>query len=210
MKTTDGTKNTRTVVAVRHPQKDGDAITPLGAQQAFAAAQALSQRYGEFAGILHSGANRTKQAATVMGAALGQYGMFGSRTALHFKTTLEATLGTVEAFTAEVAALKAANGGATPSLAFALERSKYASDGREVVAEAIIRAASEIKDGQTIIVVSHSPWVELAMLDPMTAPYGVGEADAVAYVVKYDAARGNGRIISSEMIAAPLPGAKNT
>lgn len=194
-----------TIVVVRHPEKDGDRITPHGAEQAFAAALALGERFKNFGGfdrLIHSGANRAWQALRVMAATMNLNLPLEEYSLLNFTATLEKTLGSSDAFYAEVAKMKAAEGADRLTLAMALRHSEFARQGRQIMINGLLGLAGDMtRKGQEVaLAVSHSPWLELASFDTETMPYGVGESDAVVYVVK------DGKIISSELIRAPLPG----
>ncbi len=190
------------IVVVRHPEKNGDRITPHGAEQAFAAAVALE--HFKFERLLHSGLHRAWQTLQVMAAAMDLEVDVPaeSRPFLNFTETLTATVRDSKGFFAEVEAMKKTEGVDKLTLAMALRHSEYARLGRRIVTKGLIVLAvdMELRGQMTALAVSHSPWLELAALDPETTPYSVGEADAVVYTVE------DGRVVSSELIKAPLAG----
>ncbi|MBI5071327.1 hypothetical protein HZB93_00290 [Candidatus Falkowbacteria bacterium] len=195
-----------TIVVVRHPEKDGDKITPHGAEQAFAAALALGERFKNFEGfdrLIHSGAHRAWQALRVMAAALGLKLPDEERSFLNFTATLTQTLGSSDAFYAEVAKMKAAEGTDRLTLAMALRHSEFARQGRQIMINGLLGLACDMamRGQATALTVSHSPWLELASFDTENTPYGIGESDAVIYVVA-----GDEILVGSELVRAPLPG----
>jgi phosphohistidine phosphatase SixA len=197
------------IVVVRHPEKDGDRITPHGAEQAFAAALALGEldkRSGlpSFERLLYSGLHRTWQASQVMAAALGLKIPAEEQPFLNFAETVAATVRNSAGFSAELEAMRAAEKTDQLTVTMALRHSEYARRGREIMTAGLITLAVDMeRQGQTMaLAVSHSPWLELAapaVFEKM--PYGINEADAAIYIVE------DGRISSmGPLIKAPLPG----
>ncbi|PIR74430.1 MAG: hypothetical protein COU35_02495 [Candidatus Magasanikbacteria bacterium CG10_big_fil_rev_8_21_14_0_10_47_10] len=211
-----GTDKTVTVVVMRHPQKTGrsaDAITAFGAQQAFAAAQALAERFDNIGMLFFSGAKRTLQTAQIIEAALllnaePPITMRGFHFDVVFDQCFPGEAGR-SYFFEQLDALKSEHHDA-PKLSHALalknELGVYARMGREAVTTALAEVADILDQEKcdTGLVVSHSPWTELASLHPEETPFGLGEADAVAYTLEADA--DGWYIASSELIRAPLEG----
>ena len=205
---------------VRHPQKakkaDGtgslDEITPHGAMQAFAAAQAhLADSPPDF--LAFSGANRTRQAARVMAAALGLdlplHELDGFHFAKVFGEIYEGEEGR-DRFFSQLSELHEAHGGQA-SLQDALDATndlgRYAREGREAIQSAIIELAKSMAHGDErhALVLSHSPWTEQGFVNPAEINFGLGESDTVRYVVRVEP--GAPEIVESTFLAAPLEGA---
>ncbi|TAN33501.1 phosphoglycerate mutase family protein [Patescibacteria group bacterium] len=196
----------KTIIVVRHPEKDGDKITALGAMQAFATALALGAMFPKITQILWSGANRAWQAAMVTLAALGGDGRWLKESrGFHFEPTFTNVYGkdAPAAFKAETAAIKERLGKSALTVADALEHSEYARQGRVVMTDTLFKLASTMKDDDVVLAVSHSPWLELAALDPATMPYGIGEAEAVAYHIE------DSKILTIERVLSSLAGKAN-
>lgn len=211
----DTNENVVDVVVCRHPQKDGDKITPLGAMQAWACALALHALGFVFGFFGYSGANRTKQAVKVMATALGVdmkiSGDFALDEGFHFQSTwgpyYPSETGGKDRYLAELKALQEATDGTlADALAEEGDLGKFTRAGREVFTEtlgtfAVALAATGIKQA---LMLSHSPWTELAVLDPSSVPYGLGEADAIHYQIRVNGR--DGEIVSSRLIKAPMEG----
>lgn len=195
----------KTIIVVRHPEKTGDAITAYGAQQAFTAALALGALYPKITQLLWSGANRAWQALLVTWAAIGRDdgGWFKENRGFHFEPTLTNTVKDSAGFNAEVAEMKQMLGKTALTVADALKHSEYARLGQEVMTNTLLELASRMKDGDVALAISHSPWLELAAVDPVTMPYGIGEADAIVYKVE------GGKVFASDLVKAPLVGKAN-
>lgn len=189
------------IVVIRHPQKDGDKITAFGAQQAFAAAEALRNMGFGFKFIVWSGAHRTHQAALVMQAAIGGDAMVSDlpNDRFHFESVAQAVFpNDPKEVLAEMPAIREAGGTVDTALAL----SEYALEAGMEVANAI-RSLGVLWGDADVLVVSHSPFLECAAVAGSDIPYGLGEADAVVYEVR------GGEIVSSTLIKAPIQGATN-
>lgn len=68
----------------------------------------------------------------------------------------------------------------------------------------LVSLVADMLDGENGIIVSHSPWTELAAKDPAAMPYGIGEADATKYEFE------DNIIVASAYIPGPLGGGKHT
>jgi phosphohistidine phosphatase SixA len=189
------------IVVMRHPERsaDADGITPRGAQQCFAVAEALAERGMSFDRVLASGAHRAWQTAVVMAAGLGyDPGGVEENRRFHLRELFVRVFradGDRE-FAAEHARI--AEGGGT--VAHALRVSAYARLARKRVTRAVLALAEEMaqRKQRMALVVSHSPYAELAAFDPATMPYGIDPADAVIYSIE------DGVIIGSRLLRCPV------
>jgi len=217
-------EKTVSVVVVRHPEKDGDCITPYGAQQAFASAQQLQQLGIIIDRFYSSGFHRTWQAAMVMSAAISCYGKeeeIEVNTHFSYLDPLEESYqDDSEGFLNEMGKLRK-NGCTTIEAArnAGSERFKeYIRLASKNLQEGLFEVARElIANGKlTALVLCHSPYTELCS-DPAETPLGLGESDAVIYEVEVEFEEimgeiskfGNAAIVSSKLITAPLPGKTN-
>lgn len=205
---------TNTVLVMRHGEKGkGDALTATltakGAEQIFAAcvgiAKAMAEQGGKVSRLLYSGLLRTWQSVMIAGAALNLKTEPVVISGFSFEETHQKVFNSsLEAFKAEVAAMKETCNGQPLNVASALTMSEFARQGRDIVQKAIIDLASNLDDGEVALAISHSPWAELAAVNPETMPYGIGEADTVTYAVE------DGKIVASVILPAPIPGKTNT
>jgi len=195
----------KTIVVIRHPEKDGDKITAKGAMQIFAATLALVALGYKPTKFFYSGARRTFQALLVGIAAMAEtLGMIIPEIVkcdwLHFQPILDKLdRADADAVLTDIKKIKAAGG----TLKIALEMSKYAVLARERMGLALVHISSLTEDDETAFALSHSPLTEMAALDIETAPYALGEADAVVY--EMDGAK----LVSSKLIKAPIEGKTN-
>lgn len=201
------------IFLARHPQKKGDEITPHGALQAFAAGVALRGRGVKVAQAFYSGALRTFQAANVMIAGLGPEIYRGTRPlerpGLNFRDVYTPIFGSGEAATqaclAEIAAVHAVE----DSVAQAIRISRYARGGREAMVKFLLEQAREMQiigyEASAVLCLSHSPWLELAAVEPEKMPYSLPEASIVHYRLQVL----RNIIVSSELILPPIPGERN-
>lgn len=198
------------IIVVRHPEKDGDKITAIGAMQAWAAALTLAALYPKITQLLWSGANRAWQAIMVMSAALGDEARWiKENRGFHFEPTFMEVYGkeASETWKAETATIKELLDKTTLTVADALEHSEYARQGRKTMTATLLELAGRMKDEEVVLAVSHSPWLELAASDPAAMPYGIGECDAVVY--RIGASREDAFLASSDLVKAPLAGKTN-
>lgn len=200
------------IVVMRHPERKvegavgADEISPHGAEQAWAMASKLKSLGYVFTYLVYSGLKRTLQTARLMAAAfdLPLNTELVKVEAFDFTLTLKTTVKDSTGFKAEVARMKALTGTNELTVAQALEHSEYARRGQKIVTSGLFVVAGVMTDGETALVLSHSPWTELAAVDPAAMPYGIGEADAIVYTIDGD------RIVASQLLKAPLPGGKHT
>jgi phosphohistidine phosphatase SixA len=191
------------IIVCRHPEKEGDRITAHGAQQAFAAAVNLANRGFEIERFIYSGARRTWQAVQIMATALDVEAGAERWEGFHFQGVLD-TLGVQNTVVlGEISEIREHGG----TLAAALETSTtYARLCREQLTEALEALASDMEQShqRTALVLSHSPYLECAALEPAEMPYALGESDAVIYTLETTRTP---FIVSSTLIKAPIPGA---
>jgi broad specificity phosphatase PhoE len=217
-------KKTVQVVVVRHPEKDGDCITPYGAQQAFASAQQLNDLGVIIDRAYSSGFHRTWQAAMVMSSVINWRDSV-TEISVNPKFSYVAPLkgsyqDDSEGFLNEMGKLRK-NGCTTIEAArnAGSERFKeYIRLASKNLQEGLFEVARElIANGKlTALVLCHSPYTELCS-DPAETPLGLGESDAVIYEVEVEFEEimgeiskfGNAAIVSSKLIPAPLPGKTN-
>ncbi|MCD4694047.1 hypothetical protein K8R62_01685 [bacterium] len=199
-------KETVTIVVVRHPEKDGDKITAKGAEQAFAAAQALKEANYSFDRLFYSGAYRTLQSGFVMAAGLHQCELRPEENqCLNFGAAVQSAYdGDSQAFINELTSIKEM-GYKTISeccKAGSKQFNEYVETAGKNLGEGMIAIAKEMmQNGQkTALALSHSPYTETAVLNPKNTPMGLGESDAIEYVIQ------NGKIVSSKLIPAPITG----
>ncbi|MBI4426929.1 MAG: phosphoglycerate mutase family protein [Candidatus Magasanikbacteria bacterium] len=192
----------KTVVVVRHGQKDGDALTPVGAMQIFAAVLALVKEYKfQFSHLFYSGANRTWQAMQVAIAIVGKDAQAGLEELLNFQQIYK-ILGDDEQkrVLGDIPQIRAAGG----TVANALELGgRYPTLARDRMTQAILKIADAMPDECAALCFSHSPYAELAAPSAGAMTYAIGEADAVEYRVK------DGVIVSAALIPAPMAGKSN-
>lgn len=186
------------ILGMRHGQKDGDKLTPFGAQQIFAAGEALLDQDWKFDRLVHSGAKRTKQSLYVLAAAMELFNLpleenkgFHYSTGLHFHTS-------PGQFRAEMEKIQQANG----TLTAALELSEYARFFREQISRTLLELAKdmEAKGQQAAVVISHSPIIVTASPYPDITPYGLFECDGILYTIN------DGFFSDLMIIRAPLKG----
>ncbi len=194
------------IIGQRHPEKLGDKITEFGAMQAVAMAGKLAKLGHTPKKAHHSGLRRARQTAELMMSEfVATYDAPGHEPALNFTQTFERALGAdhgrIKAEIAQVAEL----GG---MVSHALEISEYARAGREVVSIGIRRIASlRGEEGAVALATSHSPWIELAAVDPPTMKYEIALGDAVLYEVTVDRSKmglDGVRITGSRLIRCPI------
>lgn len=182
----------------RDPEKivDGEEITPFGAQQTAAAVSELIEHLGPLDLIGYSGLMRTRQAAVV---------------AMAMNRFRVGTLSLLDDFNPEGVIEKSGfNGEAVDSLikqrvmvASALHSpnvGKYANMAREHLTNAILNLAGSMRQGgfKNALVLSHSPFSEMACTDPSRMPFGIREADNVIYKIK------GGEIVDFTLLPAPF------
>jgi broad specificity phosphatase PhoE len=196
------------VAIFRHGEKDKDTLTALGVEQVV---QAIWQFTGQILVeadravdvILTSGLNRTAQAAAVTQKELRlQHVTAEKEPGLNpFPLIDEIWPGNSQASFDEMMEIRTTN----DSVAHAREVSRYAQQGSEIVRQMLLRRAKQMvdHDQRTAIGFSHSPWLELAVLDADKTPYGVEEAAAAVYII-----RGNDLVLGLTLLA-PMKGKRN-
>lgn len=200
----------KTIVVMRHGNKDGEALSALGAMQVFAAVWNLVATLGyNFYRIVYSGIMRTWQSTMVAQAALRCHGdplpMNGDSRFCFEEAIRQVYGGSREEFDAgctELRQLAKDKVSVGHVLAMGGKASRFAQIGREAVTAAILDIAGTMKDGESVLVLSHSGWLELASAD-QNLPFAIGEADALVYTVV-----GNHELIpdaieKTELIKAP-------
>ena len=181
----------KTIVLIRHGEKyrpamkEEDELTPKGAQQVFrtGACLAFSREVDDRALLICSGARRTWQSAMIIAAAVGIKSQPRENLGFHFEPLKKRLFGNEpDTILAEKEQIRKSGG----NLATALEVSEWARRGREWVATNILLLAFQMeRDGiDNAVVATHSPFAELAVMDPSSMPYGLEEADAVVYHVE--------------------------
>lgn len=197
------------IIIVRHGEKNGDALTEYGLKQIREQAYQLAEMHLLPDLALYSGAQRTKQAIdamlTVMDLPLEPR---KAEELLLPIPVIKHVYG--DDMTAALASLKkdaeqvVAAGG---MLDAALEYIEYARVGRNKLRDELVHMAVTMhQNGEKVaLCASHSPWSELAAVNPSEVPFGITEAAAVVYEIdpmKCD-------IVSSRYILGPLPGNSN-
>lgn len=188
---------------MRHGQKEGDALAPVGFGQILAAVLALVGEENKFvfSNLFYSGANRTWQAMQIAIAILGKSVQAGLEELLNFQQIYK-VLGEDEQkrVLGDIPQIRAAGG----TVANALELGgRYPALARERATSAIIKIADTLPDDCAALCFSHSPFCEMAAPSPVAMTYAIGEADAVVYRVK------DGVIVSAALIPAPIAGKSN-
>lgn len=210
----------KTIIVVRHGErlgsKDGrggaDKLSPKGFMQMAATGHKLRELGLHCVShLLSSGADRATQGAGVLQLAMELNPPLKVETVLglNFTRTLTTYLKDTHGFYAEVDCMKAAEGGVDAlTVEMALRHSDYARDGRRIMTDWLVEFADSMWNGQLALCVSHSPWSELAAVEPASMPYGIGEADAVVYQIGQDNYRST--IVQSTIIPCPVEGYKHT
>ncbi len=198
----------RFIIAMRHPQKtklaDGsEPITPWGAQQTFAATQALDPELTCKVGrIVHSGVPRANQAALVVQAAMltnGNTVLVEGNEDFSFLPLLPQFPNAKELL-ADIA--KTRDNGDDNILACLGNAWVIACRKRADAGLLKLAAEMDVSGEEVVIVVSHSPFIETAANGEGAdgVPAGLFEADAVLYTIE------DGSIVGSTYIKAPLDG----
>lgn len=188
---------------VRHGQKNGDALTERGVEQIRATAIELTRAEGprNVDLMVHSGANRTKEALAIIASSFGYDPMLAFPDEQFNFTNLITPAGGKDIVLAEIAQVQA-NG---DNVALALEISAYARLARYQITHAILALARDlIENGyERAVVTSHGPYAELAATNPEQMPYGICEGDWVRYEII------DSTIVSSTLHRCPVPGGRN-
>jgi len=195
--------NKAQIIVICHGENKDNYLTPKGAIQCFTAAQALEKKGYKFDRLFYSGAPHAWQSALVMAAAIGKFDAkielnYGFLFSLAFRETFN---NNGKLFFEEMKKIKNAGGKISNALNGPACTEEYVKFGYYIIKTAIIKVARKMaKIGQkTALAVSHSPWAELAVINPNEIPYGLAETDAILYVVDTE----KERIIDSKLIQAP-------
>jgi hypothetical protein len=191
------------IIMMRHGDKDGDQLTPLGVRQIMEAALALKERGIQIDRFAWSGVHRAQQSFLIAMGILADRNInetpFEPESAFDYADTFQKCLdGDKGVFRAELVRIKKAGG----SVAAACEVSEFARTSRWETTEAILSLAENmaINNDRCSLVLSHIPRCEMAVPHPENMEYcGLAPADAVIYVVDTEARE----ILSAEVIRAP-------
>ncbi len=191
------------IIAFRHSQKtdpnaDGtEPITAYGAMQIFAAALVLPLGLIPRC-IIHSGVPRARQCAEIIRAALQSEAPLEVDIGLDIRPMFQ-QFDPKQAL-AEIHAARTEN----DSVLTIVRKTAYGQAARQRITETLLRIARQTDERgeETALVVSHSPYIELAANGTGTEkiPGGLYEADAIIYEID------NGVIIRSTYLAAPIKG----
>lgn len=193
------------IAVMRHGNKDGDQLTPLGERQISVAVKALLKNGFDFGHIAHSPTVRTRQCADIVQTAIKGHHFFVYRgvEGLSFEAPFaKAFDGDMEAYKEDLQ--KIVETGNT--VAVALQISTYAELAHSHLSKFLFVFAEEIANlgerdlgRKEAICFSHSPFHTLAVPEKWAAsvPYEAPEASCVVYTIQ------DGRIIDVEFVLAP-------
>lgn len=174
------------IVVCRHPQRIRDTITPQGGMDAIRLARWLVGEGYTPQSILHSGANRTRQAAFIMAVATDLYSLSPEKNYdFHYMKVVEEYFrGNIDALHENEEQIREDGG----SVLAAIKHSSYARRTRDHLTLMLEAHGQKMaRERQRVSwIVSHGQFAELAYnTEPKSrVPYGIGFCDAIIY--RYD------------------------
>lgn len=193
---------TVTIDIMRHGQKDGDALTPLGYEQVRAATRLHVLGMPPPLYVHYSGAVRTLQTInTVVETAGWENVRCNPDQGIHFDYSIAVT-GGIDAYNAAEAKITE-NWGPRCVQTVSMWLATYPGSLilRGQVRYFLVWFASVMSDGAYSICASHSPTSELACVEPVAMPI-LNEADIVRYTLRTDEA-GLMQVVGSEYLPCP-------
>ena len=182
------------IVIIRHGDKNGDQLTPLGESQVVAQAEQLSKKF-TFTRYLSSGRNRTNQTISLaISTHQDQPGKFTVLNKFDPTDLFMSFFSEGGLFEAELAKIQELGG----TVGSAISISEYARKARRNMITSIVAVASDLEEGQTALVAAHGFSTEMAVPNPHEMPYGIDTADAVYYTVESE------EITSAQLIRRPV------
>jgi len=193
-----GKKSVR-IAVVRHGQKDGDALTPLGERQIAAATKVLLGKV-QFFRIAHSPFNRTTQCATIAQNIRNHAAVLVDKDVdgLSFKKPFaKAYDSNMQIYEEELAVIQA-NGN---TVAAGMRVSKYAPLASQQLSDYLVSLAKDLQKHKEkcAICFSHSPYHTLAVPEALADqfPYQGDEASCVLYTIT------DGQITDAQYLPCP-------
>lgn len=190
----------KTVVIIRHGNKEGDALSPLGIAQITALANFLATFGLHFVAAYWSGAQRTLQSIQVVAETLGLNRMLPIRDERAGMEDMLAadSAGFMAEFKEASAKIKQICDPGPATVAEYLAYWPTATLLKDRLESLMQEAIADLNPGEAVIIGSHGPTAELAVLNP-EACAALAEGDAIIYSFDMD-----GNMIASCRITNPL------